>query len=849
MKTQSTRVVSDPSEQSNRKPVGASASGSKWARKASLLALVAALAIPTFGASVQQKKQVARGQFERAEELREELNGTPIRERKQRDYQKVMDAYRRVYYLAPTSNRADAAVVAVAELLADQGRNFKDEKSLHDAIGQYEFVRREYPGSKYRVEALFTIGQIYREDLNDDAKAKETFEDFLKHYPNSENAEGARLALKEMDEAENPKAIASKKQAATVAKDKKTERKTEAAVQLKVPAAPALAPPALTAEQKLTVVAGEEQDSPDTSERRAGHHVLVTGIRHWSTPDYTRIAVDLEDSVEYSSERIDHPDRIYFDLKGSRLASVLLGKSFEVGDGFLRKIRVAQYRPGEARIVLEVEDSYDYSAFLLPNPYRLIIDIHGRKPAQLQAKSQPQSKMAPAASAEQDSSKAELATSTKASTIPTASAARVEAPAKAAPGTPISTVTVAAKQQQTPAKFAAKTVVSETAAPKPTVASTAKVVADAPAPQAQVKKVDAQPSERDRQILEKEIARKVTALSGEKSSSKGSAAELPTRIVVDDNDTLAPVKSSAPVASQKRSVEVAAATTSSVSDALAADSSTTSSPRAHVKRQTADKLAIREAKPTMDGDRSLIRALGLKIGRIVVDAGHGGHDTGTIGPNGLREKDLVLDVALRLGKLLDSRMGAEVVYTRDDDTFVPLETRTAIANQQQADLFISIHANSSPDPSARGVETYYLNFTSSRDALDVAARENAVSEKSIHELQDLVKKIALKEKIEESHEFAADVQQSLYTGLAPTRSSSLRDRGVKKAPFIVLIGANMPSILAEISFISNPGDEHKLVTPEYRQKIAESLYRGVAKYVGGLSGVKVAAKIADKAGQ
>ena len=263
MKTQSTRVVSDPSEQFNRKTAGASASGSKWARKASLLALIAVLAIPTFGATVQQKKQVARGQFERAEELREELNGTPIRERKQRDYQKVMDAYRRVYYLAPTSNRADAAVVAVAELLADQGRNFKDEKSLHDAIGQYEFVRREYPGSKYRVEALFTIGQIYREDLNDDAKAKETFEDFLKHYPNSENAEGARLALKEMDEAANPKAAANKKQAATVAKNAKPERKTEAAVvQPKAPPAPVSAP-ALTAEQKLTVVAGEDQDSPD----------------------------------------------------------------------------------------------------------------------------------------------------------------------------------------------------------------------------------------------------------------------------------------------------------------------------------------------------------------------------------------------------------------------------------------------------------------------------------------------------------------------------------------------------------------------------------------------------------
>ncbi len=250
---------------------------------------------------------------------------------------------------------------------------------------------------------------------------------------------------------------------------------------------------------------------------------------------------------------------------------------------------------------------------------------------------------------------------------------------------------------------------------------------------------------------------------------------------------------------------------------------------------------IRQAQPTADGQRSLIRALGLKVGRIVIDAGHGGHDTGTIGPNGLLEKDLVLDVSLRLGRMLQGKMGAEVIYTRDDDTFIPLETRTAIANQHQADLFISIHANSSQDPSARGVETYYLNFNPSPDALEVAARENAVSEKSVHELGDLVKKIALKEKVEESREFAADVDHSLYQGLAG-KDKTMRDRGVKKAPFIVLIGANMPSILAEISFVSNPGDERKLQTPEYRQKIAESLYKGVARYINGLSGVKVASK-------
>ena len=244
----------------------------------------------------------------------------------------------------------------------------------------------------------------------------------------------------------------------------------------------------------------------------------------------------------------------------------------------------------------------------------------------------------------------------------------------------------------------------------------------------------------------------------------------------------------------------------------------------------------------------MIRALGLKIGKIVIDAGHGGHDTGTIGPNGLLEKDVVLDVAKRLGRLLETRLGAEVIYTRRDDTFIPLETRTAIANRERADLFISIHANSSRDSDARGVETYYLNFTSSPEALEVAARENAVSEKSIHELQDLVKKIALKEKIEESREFAGDVQDSLYGGLA-LKSSGIRNRGIKKAPFIVLIGANMPSILAEISFVSNPTDERKMETMEHRQRIAESLYRGVSKYVNGLSGVKVASKIDRPEGQ
>jgi N-acetylmuramoyl-L-alanine amidase len=253
---------------------------------------------------------------------------------------------------------------------------------------------------------------------------------------------------------------------------------------------------------------------------------------------------------------------------------------------------------------------------------------------------------------------------------------------------------------------------------------------------------------------------------------------------------------------------------------------------------TSAELA-KSAKHTSGGDNSLIRALGLKINRVVIDPGHGGHDEGTSGPKGLLEKDLVLDVSLRLGKLIEEHMGAEVVYTRTDDTFVPLEGRTALANEKKADLFLSIHANSSPVPHVAGIETYYLNFTDSKDSLDIAARENASSEKSIFELRDLIQKITAHDKAEESREFAGRVQASLYAFSARNNPAE-KNRGVRKAPFVVLIGASMPSVLAEIGFLSNPREEALLKKPDYRQKLAEALYRGVSRYAESLSHFQVA---------
>jgi N-acetylmuramoyl-L-alanine amidase len=251
------------------------------------------------------------------------------------------------------------------------------------------------------------------------------------------------------------------------------------------------------------------------------------------------------------------------------------------------------------------------------------------------------------------------------------------------------------------------------------------------------------------------------------------------------------------------------------------------------------------AHTSTDGERSLIRALGLKINRVVIDPGHGGADEGTVGRRGVVEKELVLDVARRLGKLIEARMGSEVIYTRSDDTFIPLQERTEMANQKKADLFLSIHANSSPHPKIGGIEVYYLNFTRSADALDVAARENASSEKSVFELRDLIQSITLHEKIEESKEFASKVQGSLQT--FETRYNTVaKNRGVKKAPFVVLIGASMPSVLAEIGFLSNAREEQLLKRPDHRQRLAEALYQGVSRYAQSLSHFQVAQRASSE---
>jgi N-acetylmuramoyl-L-alanine amidase len=234
---------------------------------------------------------------------------------------------------------------------------------------------------------------------------------------------------------------------------------------------------------------------------------------------------------------------------------------------------------------------------------------------------------------------------------------------------------------------------------------------------------------------------------------------------------------------------------------------------------------------TSRGEYSLARQLGLRISRVVIDPGHGGHDPGARA-NGLTEADLVLDVALRLETLLREE-GVDVVLTRRSATFVPLEERTAIANRLGADMFVSIHANASPRTGTSGIETYFLNFATNEQAEALAARENASSAKTMGTLPSLLKAIALNNKLDESRELAAMVQSALVRAMSANRRS-VKSLGVKQAPFVVLIGAQMPSILAEIGFITNRAEATALKLPAGREAVAQGLFDAILKYQAAL---------------
>ena len=420
--------------------------------------------------------------------------------------------------------------------------------------------------------------------------------------------------------------------------------------------APAATPTTLGDESVEAITDATDPNRSPATAQELSKFPRVTGIRHWSSADSSTVVLDLEEQVQYEAHRLAGPDRIYFDLHDTRLAPELAGKSIDVGDALLSRIRVAQPVAGMTRIVLEPKPSTNFSVSLESNPYRLLVEVR------------------------------------KIGTTP-----------------------------------------------------------------------------------------------------KGAVNLFPN---------------------------------------------------AEAEK---NKLAITIPPPTKEDLQ--LRARVPKM-RIVVDAGHGGWDLGTVGRRGLMEKDLVLEIAQRLGKLLESRLGMEVIYTRQDDNYIPLDERAGIANQSQADLFVSVHANYSDLPSARGVETYYTNFFSAPGSKEAGAKDvdtkngpnnNDPRLSGAKPVMPTLSAADLHERIEQSRRLATSVQRSLY-GTLSTQNPGLRDRGIKEAGFVVLTESAMPGILAEVSFVSSPTDEQKLRSDGYREQIAEALYKGIARYAAASKGVKVAAK-------
>jgi len=671
------------------------------------------------------RRSAASSQYARAEELRAALNSKPVEKRSLGEYKQAVSSYRRVYLITPHAAEVPDALLAIAELYTEMGDRFG--RSYYQlAVDSYQFLMHDYPTNRFGQDAMMRVAKLERDELGDTAQASKTYEEFLQKYPRSNRKREVQEALAELALLQNGEQAAPNSSAASAA----ASAAADAARSAEAPESSRVVPP-------------EAIRSAGMSSSGAAPHIRRISTR--AATDSTRVTIDLEDVMPYSSARIRNPDRIFFDMHAGRLAPELARQEIHVQGELLTAVRIGQNHAGVVRVVLNVNGVKDYTATLLSNPAQLVIDLY--------------------------------------------------------PNTKADQVRAAKAKRTTPA-----------AVEEPHVDAAAI---------------------RDEHSLAQPVATVAAAVDPD-GSATASAPKVfygpvqPTAGPFDPRgaavDSSAPPSNAKPASSKARSKALKAGAT---------------------KPDLIHPVVA--AQPTRDGQATLTRTLGLKIGRIVIDAGHGGYDTGTIGPTGLMEKDLCLDIALRLGKIIQQRLpGAEVVFTRSDDTFIPLEERTRIANESKADLFISIHANSSHDHGARGIETYYLNLKGSPDAMEVAARENATSQESIHDLEDLIKKITQSEKIDESREFASDIQESLAKRIQKSYRN-VKDRGVRKAPFVVLIGADMPSILTEISFLSNPADEQLLKKPEHRQKVAEGLYQGVASYLQSLNSMTV--NIPGKSGQ
>jgi N-acetylmuramoyl-L-alanine amidase len=682
---------------------------------------------------------------------------------------------------------------------------------IRKVVAAYEIVARQHPTSGYADNALFegaelalAAHRIYQSPVDRESAARMLVW-LISEYPHSSLVGKARELLKKAKPA--PERPATQVASARVPASQAASLSRMASP--RVPASQAGAPepadiprmpPASPAAAATITAAAAPAPSHSTSPTAAPvtpapvtaapvaaaatvRTPTLKSVTRSTVGNLVRVTMEFDREVDFHQERLEGPARLYFDLRNTQTTAALQDATYSYSDTSVRHIRLGRPKQDTTRLVIDLAGVEKYSVFELYNPYRLTVDLHRATP-----------KLEPLVA------RRVAAFSTAAPRVASAEVPHDLDMLKRIPPRPLPHPLA-----DTPVRVVSRPVTSEVASllrVRPIVGSRRDFPMSAPVAMAPAGVGAA--AEVARMFIPAPLS----------ASRRGMPLNVPAAKAPKSNAVAAKIEVEKPPLPQRPS-------TPSVLPAPSAPSANTA------------------------GGFSLARQLGLGVARIVIDPGHGGHDPGNLGgskKSRVNESEIVLDIALRLEKLLLDEPGFEVVMTRRTDVFIPLEERPAIANREQADLFLSIHANASRNREASGVETYYLNFASNPEAEEVAARENAGAAQTMNHLPEIVRAIAMNNKLDESRDFARVVQTSMV-GRLKSQNSLMRDRGVKQAPFVVLIGAGMPSVLAEVAFLSHSQEANLMKTKDYRQKVAEALFEAVKNYQRSLKAVGTVASI------
>jgi len=748
------------------------------------------------------------------------LKKSPERQKYRHNWLNGIKKFQAIYSETPNNSLASSAMYHEAELYINLYRISAIQKDKSEAVDLLNRIIKRYPSTTDRemAEKLLSSLQIEKSDLQKEAPEK-----------SSQKKVTSNSAPSESTKEPPTKEKANKRDAISYPIDNESESSS--------------AP-----------LNGNESPSGTTS---PNGNAYITDLRYWTTPDYTRIVINISDERRYVYKFLDEnpsmkkPQRLYLDIKKASVGKNLPSHT-RINDDLLIQARAGQYTDEIVRVVVDIKSFDNYKVFSLKDPFRVIFDVWGDK-SDKHADSASRSK--PTATFDSLSrvaeSKSSQATADSKQTIDPASSdvplSEISSEKTSNASTKKSTKRSTRRSELTvseePSKVEAdsSTLISETASSDKVQPETSSGIYSKTSTKTATRasSVDSPsksgtPSRSAPEIASETDSKEASSLPVKRSLKAAtivisdSTRKLLRRALEKDSNELA--ISDSKESSEERPKEFSDKSTKELSRA-----DIEQSPRHPSGKATKGTTRVVEIAPGSNVDRikasSIAKQLALGVRTIVIDPGHGGKDPGASGSkNGVYEKHLVLDLSKKLAGKIRNRLNCNVIMTRSSDTFLTLEERTAIANTKSADLFISLHCNASNDKKLVGIETYYLNLATDERAINVAARENATSRKNISDLESILNDLMKNAKINESSRLAAVVQKNLYNGMAK-QYSRIKNLGVKQAPFYVLLGASMPSILIETSFISNPEEGRRLADSAYQNALCDAITDGIAKYI------------------